>query len=194
MNLTPPRSPRRHRQRGFALIETFLVVGLLGMALLWHAASSLGGYNLMRSEASHGTALQTTRHLVERLRTDPAWETLYERLAVLAEAPTGELGHPLTAYYADFEAPVELGEVGLIVEVPRAVGVDALPDDPFVLREDIDAARFGLPHDLNGDGSVDAASHDHDYRALPVIVHLRWKAPGESPQVLHLPTWLRGAR
>jgi len=53
-----------------ALIETFIFVGLLGMALLWHAASSLGGYNLMRAEASHGGALQTVRHFMERLRTD----------------------------------------------------------------------------------------------------------------------------
>ena len=195
-DLTPRDAPRtrRHAERGFALIETFLVVALLGMALLWHAASSLGGYNLMRSEASHSQALETLRHFIERLRTDPEWETLYPRLAALAGAPLSGTGHPPEVYYDDYEAPLALGRVRILVEVPRVAAVDAMPSDPLVLREDVTADRFGLPHDLNGDGSIDAASHDDDYRALPVIVHFHWQAPGESPQVLRVATWLRGAR
>lgn len=177
-----------------ALIEVFIFVALLGMALLWHAASSLGGYNLMRAEGSHGTALETTRHFIERLRTDPDWETLYQRLADQADQPGSALGHPPEDYYEDFVPPASLGTVHVLVEVPRVAPLGGLPDDPFVLREDTEADRFGLPHDLNGDGSIDAAAHDHDYRALPVIVHFHWQAPGESPQVLRVPTWLRGAR
>ena len=193
---TPPAAPRRPRrsERGMALIEVFLVVAILGMALLSHAASSVGGFNLMRSEASHSQALETTRHFIERLRTDPDWETLYARLAALGDAPLSGTGHPPGVFYDGFDVPLTLGEVRILVEVPRVAAVGAAPEDPLVLREDVDAERFGLPHDLNGDGAIDSAPHDRDYRALPVIVHFHWSAPGEAPQVLRVATYLRGAR
>lgn len=188
------RRDRRARERGIAMIETFLFVAIIGMALLWHAASSLGGYNLMRAEASHSRALETLRHFIDRLRTDPEWETLYPRLAALADAPLSGTGHPATVYYDDFDVPLVLGDVRVLVEVPRVAPLAPDPEAALVLREDMLAERFGLPHDLNGDGSIDAAPRDDDYRALPVIVHFHWRAPGESPQVLRVATYLRGAR
>ena len=193
---TPPSTgPRKKRgQRGLALIETFVFVGLMGMALLWHAASSLSGYNLMRAESSHGAALQTVRHFMERLRTDPDWETLYGRLSAQADVAGPPEGYLPQVYYSDFQPPNALGQVRIQVEVPRAAPVGSLPTDPLVLREDITAVRFGLPHDLNGDGTVDSLDHENDYRGLPVIVHFNWTAPGESPQSLRVSTYLRGLR
>ena len=180
-------------QRGIAIIEAFLFVSIFGVALLWHAASNLSGYRLMRAEASHGNALQTMRHFAERLRADSDWQTLYDRL-VTHEATAPAQGHPPNVYYADFETPAELGTVGVVVEVPQAVAVGAVVGTPLILREDITAARFGLPYDLNGDGVVDADARDTDYRALPIILSFNWTAPGDAPQSLKLFTWLRGAR
>ena len=166
----------------------------MGMALLWHAASSLGGYNLMRAQAGHGGALQTMRHFMERLRTDPDWETLYDRLSTQAEVAAPPEGYLPQVYYSDFDPPNALGQVRILVEVPRAAAVGSLPTDPLVLREDISAVRFGLPHDLNGDGVIDSLGHGNDYRGLPIIVHFNWTAPGESPQSLRISTYLRGLR
>jgi len=192
----PSPSQRRDRlrgQRGVAVIEAFLFVTILGTALLWHAASNLSGYRLMRAEGSHGTAIETLRHFVERLRTDPDFKTLYARLAArIPGAPA--LGHPPSAYYADFVPPPSLGTVGVLVEVPRAAAAGAMPGDPLVLREDITAERFGLPYDLNGDGAVDTDSRNDDYHALPIVVQFNWSAPGDVPQSLKLFTYLRGAR
>lgn len=176
------------------MIEAFLFVSILGLALLWHAASSLSGHRLISAEGSHGLALQTMRHFMERLRSDPDWETLYARLATHLDAGPPALGLAPSAYYPDFKPPAELGSVGVLVEVPRVAAVGADVTDPFVLREDTIAARFGLPFDLNGDGVVDDQPHDGDYRALPVIVIFNWAAPGDVPQTLKIATFLRGVQ
>lgn len=174
------------------MIETFLVVSLMGFALLWHAASTVSGQQLLRAEGTHGVALQTTRAFIERLRTDASWDTLYDRLALELEGPLPATGHPVTIYFGDFVTPPELGTVGVLVEVPRAAAVGAVPGDPLVLREDMNASRFGLPFDVNGDGVIDDQPHDDDYKALPVIVRFFWAAPGDAPQVLTVHTYLRG--
>jgi hypothetical protein len=191
---SPPERPCRRRERGIALIEAFLVVTILGMALLWHAATSLGSHRLIRAEGSQGVALETSRHFLERLRADPAWETLYARLAAHLEDGPPAIGLPPSAYYADFESPAALGTLGVLVEVPRAAAVGAAVADPLVLREDAIADRFGLPFDLSGDGVVDDQPHDGDYKALPVIVTFNWTAPGDSPQTLKVSTILRGVQ
>ena len=187
-----PSGPPRARQHGIALIEIFLAVVFMGMALLWHAASTVSGQQLMRAEASHGTALATVRAFLERLRADEEWATLYERLAALQEGPVAPMGHDPSLYYDDFEAPSTLGTAGVLVEVPRAAPAGGGPTDPLVLREDINAARFGLPYDLSGDGIVDDQAHDGDYRSLPIVVRFVWAAPGEPVQALTISTWLRG--
>jgi hypothetical protein len=176
------------------MIEAFLFVSILGLALLWHAASSLSGHRLIRAEGSHGLALQTTRHFIERLRSDYQWKTLYGRLVTHLESEPPALGLPPSAYYDDFETPPALGTVSILVEVPRAAASGASEEDPLVLREDAVAARFGLPFDLNGDGLLDSHPHDGDYRILPVIVTFHWAAAGDLPQTLKVATILRGIR
>jgi hypothetical protein len=63
-----------------------------------------------------------------------------------------------------------------------------------VLREDLSLPLYGLPSDLDGDGTVDAAAHDGDYEALPVVVTFHWQPAGEAAHQLRLSTWLRGYR
>jgi hypothetical protein len=177
-----------------ALVEVFLAVVFTGLALLWHAASTVSGQQLMRSEASHSVALATVRTFLERLRADEDWETLYQRLSDLQDGPVPPMGHALSVYYEDFNAPAALGSIGVLVEVPRAALEGSDPQDPLVLREDILAARFELPYDLSGDGVIDGVAHESDYRSLPIIVRFAWAAKGETIQALAVSTWLRGER
>ena len=62
------------------------------------------------------------------------------------------------------------------------------------LRESAVAPRYGLPHDLNGDGVADGNPRSADYRSLPVVVRLRWQRPGHTPHEIVLGSWLRGDR
>ena len=103
------RGPTGHSQRGLAMVEVFIVATLIGLALMFHAASTVSGQQLLRSEESHGTALQVARHFLERMRTDPDWDTLYTRLAEQMDLAPSSTGQPFTSYYDDFEVPEKLG-------------------------------------------------------------------------------------
>jgi len=105
----------------------------------------------------------------------------------------GRIAFPPQSYYPDFVNPTGLGTFHVSVEVPSA-GLSTDPLGQPFLREDLDLERFGLPADLNGDGDIDDASHDSDYRVLPVVVTLRWTAGIEAPQELRVSTWLWGYR
>lgn len=43
------------------------------------------------------------------------------------------------------------------------------------LVESQNRPEFGLPMDLNGDGSIDSSDRSTDYTLLPVIVRIRWQ-------------------
>ena len=197
MHASPRRSGRGRSnqcQRGLAMVEVFIVATLIGLALMFHAASTVSGQQLLRAEESHSTALQVARHFLERMRTDPDWDTLYTRLADQMDLAPSSTGQPLTSYYDDFEVPEKLLEATVFVEVPRAASAGGGATDPLVLREDILATRFALPYDVNGDGVIDDKPHDADYVILPVILSFHWASPSGAPQTLRLSTYLRGPR
>src|SRR5262249_41640837 len=146
-----------------------------------------------------GVAILTLERFVERLRADTDWAGLYARLRPLSSESAGDAGltffgpdlslatHAPTTYYADFDVPARLGTVTVLVQVPSTTvsGVAGL-------RENEVAPRYGLPMDLNGDGSTDSATHDADTRVLPVVVHLRWQHKGRQANEIVVATCLRG--
>jgi hypothetical protein len=137
-------------------------------------------------------ALQSVREFVERMRADEDWGTLYARLRVKADAAetTGARGFVPTEYYEDFTVPEGLGTVLVLVEVPSSAPSSGTGAN--VLREDAVLPEFGLPFDLNGDGTLDALDHGADYMALPFTVRLRWTPPGEAEQEIAVSTWMGG--
>ena len=190
------RMPGRRRQRGLGLVEVIIAVAFVAIAILALASTTLAGHRVARTESARGVALQTTRALLERLRSDSDWSGLYARLwervdpALVAEDATW----PLTEFYADLEVPAVLGNVRIRVDVPASLPDGASAGSPLTLREDVALPEFGLPYDLNGDGAIDSASHSADYRALPLIITLHWDPPGEIPQAMRTTVWLRGER
>ena len=177
---------RRRPAAGFSLLETLIAGALLSIALLAHASTVLSDHRLNESVESRSVALESARHFVERMRADDDWEGLYGRLRYLSMVGAG---CDPRVYYPDFSPPSTLGEVRVRVEVPSGL-VAGAP----ALREDVESLAFGLPFDLNGDGVVDAASHDVDYRALPVIVRWRWTPAGEAQHEIAITTWLAEAQ
>ena len=141
------------------------------------------------------------REVLDELRADPDWVGLYARLRPLSRESAGDATlsrqcidttlatQAAATYYPDFGVPEVLGTVTFLVQVPvkTVAGVAAL-------REDEVAPRYGLPHDLNGDGVIDGNARDADYRALPIVVRLRWQRVGMPTSEVILATWLRGDR
>ncbi len=97
------------------------------------------------------------------------------------------------AYYTEFRVPRALRSLHVAVAVPSA----PLASDPTgsaVLREDLQLPQFGLPADLTGDSQIDDASHNDDYRVLPVIVTFRWTTVSGASEEINVSTWLWGNR
>jgi type II secretory pathway pseudopilin PulG len=192
---------RRRAQRGFSLLEILVAGTILVIGILGHAASVLASHKMARTTADQGDATQTLGRFVERLRADPDWAGLYARLRSLSAESVSDSSlaylsvdetlttYPASSYYSDFTVPSDLGTVTFLVQVPSTAisGVAAL-------RESATAPRYGLPHDLNGDGVVDANSRNSDYRVLPAVVRIRWQRSGQRAHEVVLATLLRGER
>ena len=98
-----------------------------------------------------------------------------------------------TTYLSDFHLPDGLDAFTVLVEVPSSPPADEKAIGP-VLREDPTDTAFGLPADLNGDGSIDSLPREADYAALPVSIWFRWVRPGDPPNQTRVALWLRGDR
>jgi hypothetical protein len=62
------------------------------------------------------------------------------------------------------------------------------PGLPSQLREDVDEPKLGMPQDLDGNGVVDGNNHATDYKLLPVLVRVRWRACDGTLGVVELKT------
>ena len=51
------------------------------------------------------------------------------------------------------------------------------------LRENLVDADFGMPADLTGEGTIDAANHAANYKMLPVLVRVRWRGVGGPGEI-----------
>lgn len=191
----------RRSQRGFTLIEVLISATVLVVAILGFVASAFASHGLSRTAEDRRIAVETLDRFVERVRADPDWAGLYNRLRPLSSESAKDknltwLGTdlslqtwPANSYYADFIPPTTLGTVTFLVQVPvkTAGGVPSL-------REDENAPRYGLPRDLNGDALIDDDARAADNRVLPVVARIRWQHPGNSAHEVVLATVLRGPR
>jgi prepilin-type N-terminal cleavage/methylation domain-containing protein len=192
---------RAPRAAGFTLIEVCAALVILVIAILGHVASVGAAHQSAQSVEERGLALQTLERFTERLRDDPDWETLWVRLRARSvetttdtalASLTNDFALPTvaaTTYYSDFQVPSQLQNASFLVQVPAVDNAGV-----WELRENLNAPRYGLPWDLNGDGLTDATPRNDDYRQLPVVVRIRWGGAGRMPTEITLSTWLRGDR
>ncbi len=201
---TPPLNRSSGREQGFSILEVLIAGALLATALLGHTASIFSEQKMSTAQRARSSALLASEQFMERMRSDDDWVGLYDRLrtlALLAQTPGGTVHlddgrrvYPATDYYDDFVLPAGLRELHILVDVPAVPEAGGAVPPVMVLREDVPLAAFGLPTDLNGDGVIDDATHDADYRVLPLVVTVRWQAPGAPSEELRISTWLWGQR
>jgi type II secretory pathway pseudopilin PulG len=191
----------RGAEAGYSLIETLIGTVVLAVSILVYVQCIGTESRLGRATQEKALAVVTLGRFLERLRADSSWSTLYDRLRPLSsegkqDPDRSDLGidtalrtWPVTDYFSDVGVPASLGAISFLVQVPS--------DTVFGntgLHESSNAPRYGLPHDLNGDGRIDSNPHSGDYTALPVVVRLRWERPGQAAREVLLATWLRGER
>lgn len=197
-------APRRRScsQAGFGLVEILFSAAILLIAVMGNASSVGTAHSTFRAVAERGRAVEVLARFLERMRGDDDWAGLYARLRTKSQESAGdtarrELGidpnlvmYAPTVYYPDFTLPSDLGTIQFLVQVPGLAVGPGLP----TLRESQNAPRYGLPADLNGDGAITSDSRESDYRALPVVIRMRWTRANGAAEELVLPTWLRGER
>jgi hypothetical protein len=182
-----------------ALLEVLMAVAIGVTGLLAHVASTLTEQRLAANSRLQTVATLVASQFVARLRGDDDWDGLYARLRLLedrapAHAPAalrlydGRRAWPPQAYYPDFRPSSGLSDVGILVEVPPRARPADKPFGTPRLREDWNLPAFGLPYDLNVDGSITGHGVEEDYEALPVRVILRYASESGSQQVL-VSTW-----
>jgi Tfp pilus assembly protein PilE len=190
--------PRAGGEAGISLIELLIANIVMVFAVLSFVHTIGVSNKLNRATQEKALATVTLSRFVERLRADTSWSTLYTRLRQKSVENAKDTGltqlkvdltlptYPITTYYSDLTIPASLGTVTFLVQVPVAT-VNGQPS----LVENVVAPRYGLPHDLNSDGKIDAAAHT-DNTALPIVARLRWTRSGQQPHEVVLATWLRG--
>lgn len=200
---TTPLPQEHSGSRGFGLLETFMAISVLSIALMGHLSLSWSSNKLATQQRMRSKGMRLAEQFLERLRSDDDWPTLMSRLdakLLTATSPTAPLGTKLmdgrvcfavTEYYPGFVGARPVHEFAVLVDVP---GTRSLPGLPLQLTEDELAPEFSLPSDLNGDGVIDSDPRNSDYVGLPVVVYCRYSKPGHPPYELELHTWLRGQR
>ena len=150
---------------GFTMIELMIAMVVVVVALLG-ATSALYYSDASRQMTREKVLAQNAaRRMIEQMR-DANFSTVFASYSTGGTpGPTFTVEH-LTA----------------IPSVP--VGQITFPVIGTFLRETVTDADWGMPRDLNGNGSVDALNHNADYRLLPVRVTIRWRSIRGQGQVV----------
>ena len=163
------------RQAGFALIELVVAVAIMAIAFAGISTSLAASMSLRKSNQDTARAIRAALSLADTLR-DEDFATLFVRYnESTADDPVG-----LTAPGANFTVP---GLAPRDNDADGFVGHISFPGDGVALKEDAANRTLGMPRDLNGDGTIDAADHASDYGVLPVLITVEWKGSKGSAQI-----------
>ena len=146
---------------------------------------SIGSFVVLGDSARDTTeAYQAAQSAIEEMRTVAFGEIFARYNATGADDPAGvSPGDGFAVPELDLQSGDADGFQGEIL-----FPID--PVAPAELREDLAAAEFGLPRDIDGDELVDALDHSGDYQLLPVVVRVRWRG-STGNRLVELSTVLR---
>ena len=178
----PQRILRRRRlgaSGGLTLVE--LVLGMV--VLLVSVGSTMGALNsyvkLQDSNRETTVAHFALRQTLERIRNTPFNQVYASFNATDADDPAGltDGGPSFAVEGLDLRDGDPDGMAGQIL----------FPANLTETTADLD---FGLPMDLNGDGTLDADDRSGDYEVLPIRIRLEWRGRSGN-RVAELQTLLR---
>lgn len=167
----------------FSLVEVVFVMAILitGMGMFVHTISSTSKLGPVNRETE--LAMTAGRAVIEQIRSEGSRALVFSRYnADPADDPLAPGTGPGAGFAVAGLVPVDGDADGLAGEV-------VFPTLAGELREDLVDPVFGFPRDLNGDGAIDALTHEGDYQVLPVLVRIRWTGQ-VGPRVLELYTAL----
>jgi len=170
------RLPKLHRTRqdGFSALEVFCAVVVLTVAATAFGQSLVKGLCLSDSTHQRALAQQQARSVVEDLQGAD-----FDQVFALYNASSADDAGQ-NAPGASFAVS---GLTPLANDADGQAGAIVFPVSGTQLRENLTLHSLGMPHDLNGDGVIDAANHAGDYRLLPVLVRVSWRGPNGPMQV-----------
>ncbi len=155
-------------QAGFSSIEVLIAMSVLVIAMLAGVTTLTSTSVLSQASDETSQAVFATQGAMEALKA-AEFESVIQRFN---DDPSDDPAGPGTAPGAHFAvaglSPQEGDPEGM-------VGRIMLPlDSAGRLIENQDLPEFGLPRDLNGDGSIDGSDHRTDCILLPVLVRIEW--------------------
>jgi type II secretory pathway pseudopilin PulG len=173
-------------RRGLTLLELALCITLLVSGITAIARLTLGVRRAAAMARDTELATEAAKAMLERVQAEAFPQAFRSFNGAGSDDPSG----PNTAPGANFVVP---GLRALPGDADGRPGEIVFPTNsaaPTVLREDVVDSKLGMPHDLNGDGVIDALNHATDYKLLPVLVRVTWQAVDGTTGKVELKTML----
>jgi hypothetical protein len=153
---------------GFTAVEVIVTGAILAVGACALVAALVNAMTLASVNRETAVATEAAREIVERLHAIPCCVVLRSFNTDPYDDPEGAYTAPGASFRFDPGRGGD-GEGNLTARISFPVG------DGGLLREDSTDSHFGMPRDLNGDGTIDANDHSGDYVLLPLRVRVSWQ-------------------
>jgi Tfp pilus assembly protein PilV len=147
----------RETSRGTTIVETTIAVAIFAAAFLGLITALLSSDSLRESSRERTLAYNAARRIIEQMRSG-TFSQLFTNYS------SG--GTPGSTFTVERLEPIS----------GQSVGTVSFPTVDSALREDVTDTLWGMPRDLNGDGTIDSGDHAADYELLPVRITVQWQS------------------
>jgi type II secretory pathway pseudopilin PulG len=183
----PARSrPHAGARRGLTLLELSFSITLLVLGISAISRLTVGLTRAANVARETDFATQAAKALLERIQGEAFLQAFRRFNDLGTDDPSGAN----TAPGANFAVPGLRAAPGDADGLPGQVIFPTPAGGPGLLRENVNDARLGMPHDLNGDGVIDGLNHALDYKLLPVLVRVSWQSTDGTTATVELKTIL----
>ena len=161
---------------GLTLLENLMTLGIMVVTVLGMAQALLDSMTTNTMNREVAVATDGARRVISDLQ-GADFGSIF---ALYNSSQTGNTlgGQTISAgaFAIDGLTPVNGDADGMVGQILLPESTNFL--GTVELREDLDNARFGMPRDLDGNGtSGDALDHSGDYQVLPVVIEVDWRGP-----------------
>jgi hypothetical protein len=160
---------------------TLLVIGITAISRL-----TLGITRVANMQRDCELATEGARAMLERIQA----EAFSQAFRAFNGTGVDDPGGPDTAPGANFAIAGLRAAADDPDGMPGEIIMPSPAGQPGLLLESVVNEKLAMPHDLNGNGLVDGLDHSSNYKLLPVLVRVRWRASDGTVGVVELKTCL----
>jgi type II secretory pathway pseudopilin PulG len=171
-------------RRGLTMLELVFAITLLVIGITAISRLTVGVTRAANVQRESELATEAARATLERIQTEAFSQAFRSFNATGSDDPGGAGTAPGANFAVEGLRATADDPDGL----PGEIVMPTLPGLPGQLREDVDEPKLGMPQDLDGNGVVDGNNHATDYKLLPVLVRVRWRACDGTLGVVELKT------